>query len=101
MNLQDIEFSFSAMQWILTSAIGFYSWLIGRQAASNKELLELRTRVTTLEAQVHSVPSKADLAELAGGVKAVRAELHGTRDVLQAMARSVDRINQFLLEQKR
>lgn len=101
MNLQDIEFSFSAMQWILTSAIGVYSWLIGRQAASGKELLELRTRLTTLEAQVHSVPSKADLSALAGDLKAVRAELHGTRDALQASVRSVDRINQFLLEQKR
>ena len=101
MNLQDIEISFGAMQWILTSAIGVYSWLIGRQAASGKELLELRTRLTTLEAQVHSTPSKADLQILAGDLKGVRADLHGVREAMTAQARGLDRINTYLLEQKR
>lgn len=100
MNLQDIEISFSAMQWILTSAIGVYSWLIGRQAASAKELLELRTRITTLEAQVHSVPSKDELLALAGDLKGMRAELHGVRDALVTQTRAVDRINTYLLRPK-
>ncbi|WP_103035217.1 DUF2730 family protein [Castellaniella caeni] len=101
MNLQDIEISFGAMQWILTSAIGVYSWLIGRQAASAKELLDLRTRLTTLEAQVHGVPSKDELLSLAGDLKGVRAELHGMREALQANARSVERVNDYLLGNER
>lgn len=100
MDLQNIEFSFGAMQWVLTSAIGVYSWLIGRQAASAKELLELRMRLTTLEAQVHSVPTSAELQVLAGDLKGVRADLHGVRDAMSANARAVDRINSYLLGQK-
>lgn len=100
MDLQNIEFSFGAMQFILTSAIGVYSWLIGRQAASAKELLELRTRLTTLEAQVRNVPTGAELQILAGDLKGLRADLHGVRDGMNAQARALDRINTYLLGQK-
>lgn len=101
MNLQDIEISFGAMQWVLASAIGVYSWLIGRQAASAKELLDLRTRITTLEAQVHSVPSKDELLGLAGDLKGLRAELHGVREAVQTQTRVTDRINNYLLGNER
>lgn len=100
MNLADLNFSFSVMQWIVMSVIGVYSWLIGRQAASAKELLELRTRLTTLEAQLHSVPSSADLASLAGDVKGLRSDVQSLRDVAAAQARATERINSYLLGQK-
>lgn len=82
------------------SAIGFYSWLIGRQAASAKELLELRTRITTLEAQVHSVPSAVELAGLAGDLKGLRSDVQALRDGVAAQARVTERINSYLLGNK-
>lgn len=100
MDLSNLNFSFSAMQWILTSAIGVYSWFIGRQSASAKELLELRTRLITLEAQVLNVPSGAELQALAGDLKGVRSDLRGIRDTIGAQARATERINAYLLGQK-
>lgn len=100
MDLQDISFPFSVMQWVLTSVIGVYTWLIGRQAASAKELLELRMRLTALETQVHSVPSSAELQMLAGDLKGLRADVAAVRDAMSAQARSVERINSYLLGQK-
>ena len=52
MSFTDMTFSFEAVRWLLLSAIGVYAWFIGRQSASAAELLELRTRLTTLEAQM-------------------------------------------------
>ena len=55
MSFTDMTFSFEAVRWLLLSAIGVYAWFIGRQSASAAELLELRTRLTTLEAQMAQV----------------------------------------------
>lgn len=100
MNLNDLSFSFGAMQWIVMSAIGVYSWLIGRQAASAKELLELRMRITKLEAQVHNVPSSAELQTLVGDLKGLRSDVRALRDGMNANAIATERINSYLLGQK-
>ena len=55
MSFTDMTFNFEAMRWLVLSAIGVYTWIIGRQSASAAELLELRTRLTTLEAQMAQV----------------------------------------------
>ena len=57
MGLTELNFSFEAMRWIVITAIGIYAWVIDRQSASAKELLDLRTRITTLEAMMNQVPS--------------------------------------------
>lgn len=80
----------------MVTAIGIYSWLTARQAASAKELLELRTRIVALEEAIRHVPDQAAIAELLGDMKAVRAELAG----MQASSRAVDRINDYLLREK-
>lgn len=96
MNLTDLNFGFATVQWLMVTAIGIYSWLTARQAASSKELLELRTRIVALEETIRHVPDQAAISELLGDMKAVRAELLG----MQAIARSVDRINDYLLREK-
>lgn len=68
MSFTDMTFSFEAMRWIVLTAIGIYAWFIGRQSASSAELLELRTRLTTLEAQMARVPSQSQLHELVATV---------------------------------
>lgn len=96
MNLTDLNFGFATVQWLMVTAVGIYSWLTARQAASAKELLELRTRIVALEEAIRHVPDQAAIAELLGDMKAVRAELAG----MQAISRAVDRINDYLLREK-
>lgn len=93
MSFTDMTFSFEAMRWIVLTAIGIYAWFIGRQSASAAELLELRTRLTTLEAQMAQVPSQAQLHELVATVAGLAARI-------EPVARSVDRIENYLLNQK-
>lgn len=100
MNLEQLNFSFSAVQWLLMAVIGVYSWFTSRQAASAQELLELRTRIVALEEHVRHLPDQSAVTDLLGDMKAVRAELTGVKDALAPLARSLDRINDYLLREK-
>ena len=85
MGLTELNFSFEAMRWIVITAIGIYAWVIDRQSASAKELLDLRTRITTLEAMMNQVPSQAQLHELVASVASLREAL---RPLLPALSPS-------------
>ncbi|KRP97471.1 MULTISPECIES: hypothetical protein [Pseudomonas] len=100
MNLEQLNFSFTAMQWVVLTVIGIYTWLTNRQAASTQELLVLRTRIVALEEHVRHLPDQAAVTNLLGDMKAVRAELTGVKDALAPLARSLDRINDYLLREK-
>lgn len=100
MSFTDMTFSFEAMRWLVLSAIGVYTWIIGRQSASAAELLELRTRLTTLEAQMAQVPSQAQLHELVATVASMRGSIETVAARIEPVARSVDRVENYLLNQK-
>lgn len=100
MNLEQLNFSFSAMQWVVLTVIGIYTWFTNRQAASAQELLALRTRIIALEEHIRHLPDQTAVTDLLGDMKAVRAELSGVKDALGPLARSLDRINDYLLREK-
>lgn len=100
MNLTDLNFSFSAMQWLVTAAIGIYSWFMSRQAASSKELLELRTRIIAIEEQIRHIPDQKLVNELHGDMKAMRAEMKGMREAIQPLVKGLDRVNDYLIRNK-
>lgn len=100
MNIEQLDFSFGTMQWVVISVIGIYSWLIGRQSASAKEMLELRTRITTLEAEMRQVPNHNQLNELMGRLERLDAKMEGVADTMQPVIRQLERINDYLLQHK-
>ncbi len=100
MNIEQLNCGFGTMQWVVIGVIGIYSWLVGRQTASAKEMLELRTRVTTLEAEMRAVPSHSKLNELMGRLERLDARMEGVVDSMQPISRSLDRINDYLLQHK-
>lgn len=100
MSVEQLNFSFSAMQWVVLTVIGIYTWFTNRQAASTQELLVLRTRIVALEEHVRHLPDQTAVTDLLGDMKAVRAELSGVKDALAPLARSLDRINDYLLREK-
>lgn len=100
MNFTDMNFSFEAMRWIVTTAVAIYAWIIGRQSASAKELLDLRTRLTTIEAQMAQVPSQQQLHELVAQVERIGGDIKSVRAHIEPLTRSVDRVENYLLNQK-
>ncbi|OLF53788.1 DUF2730 family protein [Pseudomonas chlororaphis] len=100
MNLNDLNFGFQSVQWLVLTVLGIYTWMTKRQTASAQELLELRTRIVALEEHVRHLPDQTAVTDLLGDMKAVRAELSGVKEALAPLARSLDRINDYLLREK-
>lgn len=100
MSVNEISFSFEAVRWLLMAAIAIYSWLVGRQAASAKEMLELRTRIVALETQMQQMPSSTQISDLTARLERVDARLEGVVDSMQPISRSLERVNDYLLNHK-
>ena len=97
MNISELGFSLADVQWLVMAAIAVYTWFIGRMSASNKETVEIRERVVALEANVKNMPSEASVRELIGRLERLTAYNEGTKQQLDAVQHSVNRINDFLL----
>jgi len=100
MSLENMIFSFETVRWLVVTAIGIYAWVIGRQAASTKELLELRARITRLESDMRQIPSQQQLHELSLRVEKVNGAVDGVREGIGPMRVTLQRLETFLLNQQ-
>lgn len=87
-------------QWIVTGLCAFYVYMARRDAATASEVDALRQRVATLEERVRQMPDHQVVSELIGEVKAMREGMQGIKDSITPLARSVERVNDYLLAQK-
>ena len=65
-----------------------------------KELLELRTRITTVEAQIKSVPTQSQITELIAKLSRTEAQMHGMQEQIAATYRRTENIEAYLLQKK-
>ncbi len=100
----DIDLLIRAGQFVFTVAVGIFSIAAARKSSSkaDAEALAQRlnsqdSRILTLEQQLLHMPDSHQMSELAGDMKAIKAELAGVARELAPLARSVDRINDYLL----
>ncbi|BBT16241.1 hypothetical protein WP8S17C03_22900 [Metapseudomonas otitidis] len=91
-------------QFVFTVLVGMFSMGAARKASSKADARALEerlnkqdSRITILEQQIAHLPDSQQLAELAGDMKAIKAELEGVARSLDPLTRSVDRINDYLL----
>ena len=97
MTLEEVKMVFSILQGVITAGIAVYIYMSKKDRADAKRLSALESRVTTLEEAMRHLPDQTMVIELAGDMKAVKASLDGVRESLAPLARSVDRINDYLL----
>lgn len=100
MNFNELTFNWQFLQWIVMAVVGIYSWLIGRQSASQKELLDLRIRITQLEETVKSLPTQQHVTKLIEKLSSNEATLTQLSDRLSGLSHQLNNINQFLLKTK-
>ncbi|WP_334320122.1 DUF2730 family protein [Gilliamella apicola] len=100
MNFNEITFNWQFLQWVVMAVVGVYSWLIGRQSASQKELLDLRIRITQLEETVKSLPTQQHVTKLIEKLSSNEATLTQLSDRLSGLSHQLNNINQFLLKTK-
>lgn len=100
MNFNELTFNWQFLQWVVMAVVGVYSWLIGRQSASQKELLDLRIRITQLEETVKSLPTQQHVTKLIEKLSSNEATLTQLSDRLSGLSHQLNNINQFLLKTK-
>jgi len=96
MNFDDMQFGFETVRWLVVTAIGIYAWFIGRQSASAKELLELRTRIIKMEVELKQVPRREDFHALAVRVERMDVALEAVGNRLDTLCETVLRIDDWL-----
>ena len=100
----DMDFALRLGQFLFPLIVGVFSITAARRASSRAEAEELAgrlrdhgNRILVLEQRMDHLPDGKQLADLAGDMKAIKAELAGVARELAPLARSVDRINDYLL----
>jgi len=100
----DLDFALRLGQFLFTLIVGVFSITAARRASSRAEAEQLAVRLRdhdnrllVLEQRMDHLPDGKQLADLAGDMKAIKAELAGVARELAPLARSVDRINDYLL----
>jgi len=96
MNFENMQFGFETVITLVVSVIGIYAWIIGRQSASAQELLELRTRVVKIEAELKHVPKREDFHALALRVERMDVALETIGSRLDALNKTVLRMDDWL-----
>lgn len=100
MKIDDMEFGIGAVQWLLMGVIAVYTWIVQRASASNAEVVAVRERVVALEVEMKNMPSEATVRELISQLSAIAAHGQATKQQLEGVQQSVNRINDFLLNRR-
>ncbi|MCU4601875.1 DUF2730 domain-containing protein [Acinetobacter ursingii] len=105
---EKLQMGFDEVQWVVTSIIIILMWYLKRESASAKEVLDLRLRVIELENSVKDLPSKLDIANLQGEMRGINEKLlstndriSSTNDMIDKVERGVERLSNYLLENKK
>ena len=115
LNYEAAKFWFDVLQFILTLAIGVYVWVVNRHRVTHTRIAGLEDhvadkfadhekRLITVEKDIEHLPDNDDVsilrqrtAAIEGDIKGVRQEIHGIRELMEPMSRSMDRMNDYLL----
>lgn len=105
MNIEEIQFSLSTVQWVVISVISILLWFINRSSASNAEVVEVRAelasvreRLIQVEMEMKNMPTEATVRELIGRFESLAAYHEGMKQQLDAMQHGQNRLYDFLLE---
>lgn len=107
----DFDYLLRAGQFAFTVLVGLFSISSARKASSKAEAEQLHgrlngqdNRILVLEQQMKHLPDSdqltelsSELGELAGDMKAIKVEIAAVAKALDPLTRSVDRINDYLL----
>ncbi|HBO4355084.1 TPA: DUF2730 family protein [Pseudomonas aeruginosa] len=103
----DFDSALKAGQFAFTALVGLYSLAAARRASSKADAEQLAQRlnnqdskILVLEQRMDHLPDVQQLAELSGDVKAINARLEGLGNQLAPLARSVERMNEYLMNNK-
>lgn len=98
-NYQSLNFWFQVFQFLLTAAIGIYVWWTNREKVTNKRFSAAENRLAQLENDVKHPPACTYHPRLEERMDAVQGDTREIKGSLKGLAKAVDLINEFLINQ--
>lgn len=106
MNFELAHLILDAIGFVFTAGAYLYAWNVQRNQASADKVTALDLKVVRLEGELKAVPTEQRMdgvsravSELGGAVEALKAELHGQKEILRGVRDATTSINDFLLHQ--
>ncbi|PTQ91258.1 DUF2730 family protein [Agitococcus lubricus] len=97
---EELKLGIQVLQFVCMFGLALYTFISNRRVAKDTELQEVKHRVTVVEERVRNIPTHQTVAEMMGEIKAVRAELKGIHVQLERLEVDVNRVNDYLLNNK-
>lgn len=98
--MEYVKIGVQVLMFVFMLAHAIFTWLAQRNTARAAEVILLANRVLVLEEKFRHLPDQDLVHELAGDMKAMKAELRGVTDALRPLVGGLDRINDYLLNHK-
>ncbi|RSN84441.1 hypothetical protein EA770_02465 [Acinetobacter baumannii] len=95
-----IVIGITLISFLFNFGLAVYVFISNRQAAKDKELQETKERLSRLEERVSNMPDHQVISVMAGDMKALKESVAGLKDVIAPLAKAVDRVNDYLLNNK-
>ena len=89
-----------AAQWLFMVVLALVTWTRKPGEEASQAVETMSSRIAVIEERIAHMPTSEELAELAGTVKALSAELAGVNASQVAISRQLNRIEDFLLKTK-
>jgi len=90
----------SLIAFLCNFALGVYVFISNRQAAKDKELQEVKERLTKAEERIRNMPDHQLIYALSGDMKALKETVAGLKEIISPLATQVARVNDYLLHKK-
>lgn len=108
---EELNLALSALGTLAALGAAIYTWIATQdkdnsqhikavETALGNVLAEHASRLDKVETALTYMPSKDDMSELKGDMKALRESQRGVRSELAGMKASVDRMNEYLLNNR-
>lgn len=118
MDLETAKFVFSIAQFLLTGGIGIYVYISNKQRVTNERMQNMETeidgrlddhssRIARVEEGIKHLPSTSDIAQVrelvsrvGADVRGLQSDFNGMRELMKPMQRTIDLINDYLLNKR-
>lgn len=109
MDIETIKLVVQVGQFVLTSAVGFYVYMVNKDRVTNERISKLEdgldgrlddhaSRIARLEEAAKHAPTHADLAQIYNEMKSVRQSVDLLKGEFVATSKNIDLITQHLLK---
>ena len=100
-----IKIGLQVAGFVMTIAVGLYSWSMSRDKATQQEIKELHsevealgTRVVSIEKDIEHLPDRDSLHRQELAISEMKGDMSTMAEAFKAISRTVHRVEEFLME---